>query len=77
MTLTGENVAPADGVPRQLAAQQDAPCDLVDHRVAAIRVVGDAAPDLAHTLAVRLAAHGQQLWRIQPIGVSPPIVLRL
>jgi hypothetical protein len=69
-----KNVAPAGGVPLQLAAHEDPAGDLVDHRVAPIRVVSDATPNLAHTLAPRLVPRGLDLRRAQPITACRAVV---
>jgi hypothetical protein len=58
-TVHGVNVTPARVVPLQLAAQQDAPRDLLGHLAASVGVVGDAATDLSNALAVRLVSRGR------------------
>jgi len=52
-TLTVENVASAGRVPLQLPAQQDAAGDLFRDLGGPIRIVGDAATNLLHSIAAR------------------------
>ena len=71
-----KNVTLAGGVPLQLAAHEDPARELVDHRFAAIGVVGDTSPNLAYALASRRVPRGLDLCRARPITTRRAVVSR-